>query len=658
MSATSEIGLEMPWQQDSESSSTVTCSSLEKETSEADISSAASLNNVEQEHLQLENSVKADKDQTKNELCQENIILTNENSAFLSSKETLTIFQCKKCTFKTTKKHLIKVHNISHSEPKAKNFPCPDCDYSTPHKHNLRTHLKKHTDISELEESEIFRCEKCDYKTQYKHDLHTHYLKHNAVKPFKCELCDFSTIYRHSLLHHVDSKHAKLRPFKCSICSYSCARKQDLATHEARHASDKPYRCHECLFATAYKQSLRSHMKRHSGIDSKIYECTAPECTYRTQYHQNLRSHLLTHSSDKPFQCKFCGFVTAHKKQLKVHEKKHTDGQPKIYKCDLCPFTTAQRFSLKRHVSRHQPDRKMPEKSFVCEHCGYCTAYKNSLKRHTAKHSSVKPFKCGHCDYSAINMSQMRVHIAKHTGVKPFVCTICDYKTANKQHLLAHAAKHSSARLGCSLCNYQTAWRSRMRAHMKAHDEGKILTTLFGGSRVGFGNTKETSETSAKDDKADVGQCDNSPSSENGALTVTTATEEELQQISQVIASHTLLTEQELAQQDSQCQVEVSSYKLSLPGYDVENKEVSDSAIICVQPLFTSTVTNGSLVQSSPKQTDTVELQDLPSSSGTVEEIVIEVLKSQGEKGFCEPELVNHSTQEVTSATSFISENP
>lgn len=52
------------------------------------------------------------------------------------------------------------------------------------------------------------------------------------------------------------------------------------------------------------------------------------------------------------------------------------------------------------------------------------------------------------------------------------------------------------------------------------------------------------------------------------------------------------------------------------------------------------------------------QLQDLPSSSGTVEEIVIEVLKSQGEKGFCEPELVNHSTQEVTSATSFISENP
>ena len=172
-------------------------------------------------------------------------------------------------------------------------------------------------------------------------------------------------IKMHALKKKADSK----RKYKCSVCGVSKASMQLVNDHHLKE--HKLQICPVCGHTFALASSLIRHAYDH---EDKRYKCEA--CNYASHFESELKAHKIIHQKNPAFQCMFknCGKWFMHKWELTVHIKKH-DG--KVFKCDMCDFSSNLEKQLKEHQRKHSDDC-----AYQCKMCNKGFHYQSGLKRH------------------------------------------------------------------------------------------------------------------------------------------------------------------------------------------------------------------------------------------------------------------------------------
>ena len=172
-------------------------------------------------------------------------------------------------------------------------------------------------------------------------------------------------IKTHALRKKADSTHR----YKCSFCGVSKASMHLVNEHHLE--AQKPQICPVCRRTFALASSLIRHAYDH---EEKWYKCYV--CDYTSHFESELKAHKIIHQKNPAFQCmvKNCGKWFMHKWELTVHIKKH-DG--KVFKCDTCYFSTNLEKQLKEHQRKHSDDC-----AYQCKTCNKGFHYRSGLKRH------------------------------------------------------------------------------------------------------------------------------------------------------------------------------------------------------------------------------------------------------------------------------------
>ena len=149
-------------------------------------------------------------------------------------------------------------------------------------------------------------------------------------------------------MHALKKKANSNRKYKSSVCGVSKASMQLMNKHHLE--KHKPQTCPVC----GRTFTLASSVIRHAyDYEEKRYKCDA--CDYASHFESELKAHKIIHRKNPAFQCmvKNCGKWFMRKWELTVHIKKH-DG--KVFKCDTCDFSTNLEKQLKEHQRKHSDD--------------------------------------------------------------------------------------------------------------------------------------------------------------------------------------------------------------------------------------------------------------------------------------------------------------
>ncbi|CAG0896484.1 unnamed protein product [Cyprideis torosa] len=122
--------------------------------------------------------------------------------------------------------------------------------------------------------------------------------------------------------------------FGCDYCMKSLTSRTALEAHlQGVHLNLRQFPCSSCPMVFKYKSNLLTHNKyQHSVNDTSA----CPICHKKLRGGSgNLMNHMkFVHGNEKPFTCYECSKAFSRSGDLKVHQKKHTDG--KTFVCEVC----------------------------------------------------------------------------------------------------------------------------------------------------------------------------------------------------------------------------------------------------------------------------------------------------------------------------------
>eukprot|EP01083_Nonionella_stella_P026107 71887_1 len=321
---------------------------------------------------------------------------------------------------------------------------------------SLRIKTQTHTIKSEDDDDDIdydipssssasISNESDDSQNDYKPSLadqssdNTHCKRRKRIfSEYTCKDCDEVFTSPSVFEHHAAEKHDNLRPFWCTQCPKTYLKQAALDGHIRKiHQKEVNFRCEWCGKAFFERTTYNMHCKKHTGIKSEPGQtATAPPCkrikkfkptkfactqcdrVFRKKYY--LKRHVInmhTPNQDKPYQCKYCTYGGATKKQIVWHENIHRN--ERRYKCTYCE----KRFNNKKDVKHHVANRHT--KPFKCPICPRGFGSKHYLQLHVnAVHTKLDkhavedmPFKCGQCGKRFQLLSYLHAHISKGHGV-------------------------------------------------------------------------------------------------------------------------------------------------------------------------------------------------------------------------------------------------
>ena len=169
--------------------------------------------------------------------------------------------------------------------------------------------------------------------------------------------------------HALKKKPESNRKYKCSVCGIS--KKSMQAVNEHHLKKHKPQICPICGRTFALASSLIRHSYDH---EEQRYHCDV--CEFTSHFESELNAHKIVHRKTPAFKCMYkdCGKWFMRKWELTVHFKKHVG---KEYKCETCDFSTNLEKQLKEHQRKHSDNC-----AYRCKICNMGFHYQSRLKRH------------------------------------------------------------------------------------------------------------------------------------------------------------------------------------------------------------------------------------------------------------------------------------
>ena len=142
----------------------------------------------------------------------------------------------------------------------------------------------------------------------------------DSKRTFKCSECKAVETLIHKLYEHHRQMHNSQM---CGICNHTLALTSSLSRHMYDH-NERRFHCNQCDYLSHFESELEMHKIIHRKNPS--YQCMHANCGKWFRRNWDLMLHLQKHDS-KEHKCDYkgCKFVTVTKKQLREHQKKHSD---------------------------------------------------------------------------------------------------------------------------------------------------------------------------------------------------------------------------------------------------------------------------------------------------------------------------------------------
>ena len=174
--------------------------------------------------------------------------------------------------------------------------------------------------------------------------------KPNTNRSFKCSECNVTKSTVHELNEHHRRRH---NPQMCGICNRTFALASSLTRHMYEH-EEKRYQCEHCDYSSHFASELETHKIVHRKTPT--HKCMQAGCGRWFLRKWDLSLHLKSHDGQE-HKCEYegCKFSTSTKKQLKEHQKKHSDDHP--YECKICHQGFQYRSGLKRHRDKEHKNK-------------------------------------------------------------------------------------------------------------------------------------------------------------------------------------------------------------------------------------------------------------------------------------------------------------
>ncbi|XP_046987631.1 uncharacterized protein LOC124590782 isoform X1 [Schistocerca americana] len=323
--------------------------------------------------------------------------------AFRSDKDKCC-HQCKKwsekcpiCPQELSSLVELEQHIVSHELPQ---FHCFDCGRSFLKPDALFAHACDGLDVDYLleENSKISKpkisliCEVCGEVFHSNASLSTHKQLHGEPR-FQCEIC-------HKIFQRSDTLHAHLAVHReaqipCPVCQKKVKTKKSLAVHMRQHMGTRLFKCDQCGKGFNQKINLNKHLQVHEDIDKRKQTCRYCDKTFLNR--DSLKIHELKHTQGQPHSCPLCNKAFVKEHQLRNHIKRLHAGQ--ILSCPFCPLTFRHRSSLSRHLERRHAELRdqwntpnflesvsaIAQESLSCPYCSQTFKNNNSLYHHLEK---------------------------------------------------------------------------------------------------------------------------------------------------------------------------------------------------------------------------------------------------------------------------------
>ena len=179
--------------------------------------------------------------------------------------------------------------------------------------------LKHHKDAAMIQQvkktrKRVFKCYLCEKRFPSTRELNKHFKKDHYG--LDCETCgrEFNSplsLKRHSYIHGTLA-------FPCGYCNKSFPFKSERDTHENVHTKALRFPCNRsgCSSSFSRESDLKLHIELHDAVPLK---CS--KCEYSNPDIRNLRQHERVHSDVKPYKCLKCEQSFKFAMQRKWHEK-------------------------------------------------------------------------------------------------------------------------------------------------------------------------------------------------------------------------------------------------------------------------------------------------------------------------------------------------
>ena len=114
------------------------------------------------------------------------------------------------------------------------------------------------------------------------------------------------------------------------------------------HRQDKEYECVDCHEQFCFESKLAAHRMKHRTMPA--FKCMFPHCGKEFKHMSELNSHVVTHSGKK-YNCTNCDYETINPRQLRDHQRSHSD--EKRYKCKYFDERFKYTSGKKRHTDKY-----------------------------------------------------------------------------------------------------------------------------------------------------------------------------------------------------------------------------------------------------------------------------------------------------------------
>ncbi|XP_050072392.1 zinc finger protein 91-like [Anopheles maculipalpis] len=199
------------------------------------------------------------------------------------------------------------------------------------------------------------------------------------------------------------SRRQPRQAFVCTICGVSKASRALLRNHERSHSAERPYRCADCEKTFSSNPALLSHRRCHL---TGTHKCDT--CGNVFNRKENLNRHILLKHGIATIPCEDCSklFKTIH--ALNRHKIRHTG--EKRYACRKSESCT-KRYANEVDRRRHEMSVHTLERPHQCAHCGAGFVRKRQLTVHERRHTGVKPYACTVCGKEFVDAGPLRNHM-------------------------------------------------------------------------------------------------------------------------------------------------------------------------------------------------------------------------------------------------------